>query len=139
MLNRYITKTIPQVALLFLISMAPALGAYFLLSPPPAMSEGEMTLRQVEALGKEIVWVDARDKSLFEQDHIPDAISITYQDYDIGQKILLEKFLPGNVIVVYCDSGCIASHKVADQIKASGFEFVYILKGGLSAWKAGAR
>jgi len=135
MFDRYPKSNLLQVLLLLLLPAVPALGAYLMLSPPSPLAGGELTLHQVEALGKEIVWVDARDRDHFEGPHIPKAIWMNPVDMDTGLEGLFDAFSEEKIIVVYCEPDCHASHKVAGRIRELGLEPVYVLHGGFEAWK----
>jgi rhodanese-related sulfurtransferase len=82
--------------------------------------------------GKALI-LDVRDPYDFSSGHVREAKNIPIKDLQqrIGE---LEKFKSKSVIVV-CSSGMQSSKAVA-QLKKAGFNEVYSLSGGLSAWQA---
>jgi rhodanese-related sulfurtransferase len=82
--------------------------------------------------GKTLV-LDVRTAEEFALAHVRDAKNIPLKDLPtrIGE---LDKFKTKNLIVV-CSSG-VQSSKATGQLKNGGFNDVYSLDGGLSAWQA---
>ncbi len=82
-------------------------------------------------------FVDARHKEEWEKAHIGNAINIT-PPYDDDLETYFKKLylLPHNkIIVVYCTGGsCEASHRVASDLKAIGYERVFLYSGGWDDW-----
>ena len=77
------------------------------------------------------LFVDIREKAEFEKEHIADSINIPLSSLadDLGK---LKK--PEQPLVVVCASGQRA-RSAAKQLKGKGFSEVYLLSGGLNAWK----
>lgn len=77
--------------------------------------------------------LDVRDPYDFSSGHVREAKNIPIKDLQqrIGE---LDKFKSKSVIVV-CSSGMQSSKAVA-QLKKAGFNEVFSLSGGLSAWQA---
>jgi rhodanese-related sulfurtransferase len=77
--------------------------------------------------------IDVRSNEEFAAGHLRDAKNIPLADLAnrIGE---LDKSKTKTVIVV-CQSGARAD-KAARQLKAAGFEDVYSLDGGMTAWTA---
>lgn len=76
-------------------------------------------------------FVDVRDKAEFEKEHIADSVNLPLASLaeDISQ--LKDKSQP---LVIVCASGQRA-RSAAKQLRRQGFEQVYVLTGGLHAWK----
>jgi rhodanese-related sulfurtransferase len=82
--------------------------------------------------GKTII-LDVREPAEFAAGHIIESKNIPLKDLTkrVGE---LDKFKSRSVIVV-CESGP-QSAKAASQLKSAGFQNVFSLTGGLSAWRA---
>ena len=78
------------------------------------------------------VIVDISDPGEFKKCHIPDAINLPVKSLSQDQKAI-EKHKKRNVIIV-CRTGN-KSHPVAKQLIRNGFEKVYVLSGGMTAWQ----
>ncbi len=78
----------------------------------------------------EAVIVDIRSAQAYQADHLPGAVNISHANW-LDTLNALEFDTP---ILVYCAHG-IASHQAAQQIADLGFEQVFNLTGGYSAWK----
>jgi rhodanese-related sulfurtransferase len=76
--------------------------------------------------------VDVRDTYDFSAGHMRDAKNIPVKELPqrLGE---LEKF-KSKAIIVVCSSG-MQSNKAAAQLKKAGFNEVYNLSGGMSAWQ----
>lgn len=76
-------------------------------------------------------FVDVREADEFEKGHIADSINLPLSKLadDTGQ--LKNKSQP---LVVICASGQRA-RSAAKQLRGQGFEQVYVLTGGINAWK----
>src|SRR6187402_704038 len=80
---------------------------------------------------KEEVLLDVRTAEEFASGGIEGAINIDFKAPDFEQKIgELDKT---KTYLVYCLSG-IRSKKAADRMSELGFESLYVLNGGYSAW-----
>ena len=77
------------------------------------------------------VVLDVRTPEEFAEGNIEGAINIDFKAPDFEQKIgELDK---NKTYLVYCLSG-IRSKKAADRMSELGFESLYVLNGGYSAW-----
>jgi rhodanese-related sulfurtransferase len=75
--------------------------------------------------------LDLRSADLFALGHIVNARNIPMDEFDVTQKKLAG--LKKKPVLAVCDSGT-RSNKVVDQMRKSGFESAYGLKGGMAAW-----
>ncbi|MEM9016653.1 MAG: rhodanese-like domain-containing protein [Verrucomicrobiota bacterium] len=85
----------------------------------------------------EVLWVDARARTKFEEEHFPEAIllnpmewgDLMFENMDRLQDAM------GSPVIVYCDGNdCKKSSDVARQLRELlGLEPVYVLKG---SWRA---
>ena len=77
------------------------------------------------------VVIDLRNAEAFARGHIVNAKNIPYDEFDAGSgKLDRWKNKP---ILAVCEAG-ITSNKAVDALRKSGFESIYGLKGGMSAW-----
>lgn len=78
------------------------------------------------------VLLDVRNNNDFKNFHILN--SINFPDSEIqSRQDDLQKY-KNQEIITYCEHGNV-SEKVARSLKASGFEQVYCLKGGIGSWR----
>ena len=75
--------------------------------------------------------VDLRSADAFALGHIVNARSIPMDEFDVTQSRITG--LKNKSVLAVCDSG-VRSNKAVDQLRKSGFESVYGLKGGMNAW-----
>jgi rhodanese-related sulfurtransferase len=87
---------------------------------------------------KNPLWVDARPPAAFTTGHIPAALRLTEAEWEQLLPALLERWTPGDVIVVYCDSSsCQTSTHIAARLRRElGTDSVYALSGGWEAWNS---
>jgi len=78
------------------------------------------------------VVLDIRDTGAFAEGHIVGAINIPIVDFERNMK-RLEKYKQRPVILV-CASGQ-KSGSLMNKLRKQGFDKVYILAGGINAWK----
>lgn len=78
------------------------------------------------------VLLDIRSREQFQQSHIKGAINIAKQDIDANMA-KLEKYKTKPVVIV-CYTGRTAASLVP-QLKKKGFEDLYVLQGGIEAWR----
>lgn len=80
----------------------------------------------------EVLWIDSRKASQFEQGHFPDAISLDIDNWGdtlFKHQYLLQDFI-NLPVIVYCDgTRCARSKEVAQRLRESwSMEQVYLLK-----------
>lgn len=76
--------------------------------------------------------IDLRPSAEFEKGHIPGSKNVLMSQFDPEHKRLAgAKALP---VVVVCKMGSVAPG-AAKRLKQAGFEHVYLLDGGISAWQ----
>ena len=130
-----------QILTLCGLALVPALAAMALHPKHPGwdpnrLAEGEILLSKAEALGRTVLWVDARPEKEYQTEHIPGAVPLNEDRWDSLLSSFLERWMPGQTVVVYCDSRlCDASRSVAKRLRESGAAPVYVLKGGWEAWR----
>ena len=91
----------------------------------------QLQATQVMNQGKTVV-LDVRDAEEFAAGHLPNAKNIPLADLSSRLKEL-EKSKNGTIIAV-CERG-VRSASAVGVLKKAGFEQVFSLEGGVSAWK----
>ena len=85
----------------------------------------------VTFMNNDAVVLDLRSAEAFSRGHIVNARNIPFDEFD-AQLDKLAGF-KGRPIVAVCDAGG-SSNKAVDSLRKTGFESVYGLKGGMTAW-----
>ena len=75
--------------------------------------------------------IDLRSAEAFSRGHIVNATNIPLEELAAGSDKL--KKLGSKPILTVCDAG-VSSNRAVDTLKKSGFDSVYSLKGGITAW-----
>lgn len=95
-------------------------------------------LAEAEALFKEnkAVFLDARDKALFDEGHIQGAKNLPWYEVDD----YFQEVVPGmdreTPVITYCDGeSCNLSHELALFLKNMGFAEVRVLVNGWTLWQ----
>jgi rhodanese-related sulfurtransferase len=76
-------------------------------------------------------FVDVRSQEEFDKEHIADSLNLPLASLNDDAAKLKDKTQP---LVIVCASGQRA-RSAAKQLRRQGFEQVYVLTGGLHAWK----
>ncbi|MCH8944670.1 MAG: rhodanese-like domain-containing protein [Proteobacteria bacterium] len=85
----------------------------------------------VQLINNDAVVIDLRSTEAFSRGHIVNAKNIPADELD-GKLNQLQQFKSRPIIAV-CEAGA-TSAKTVDKLRASGFESVYGLKGGMAGW-----
>jgi rhodanese-related sulfurtransferase len=134
-------STIGQALLLIGLAALPAFAeALYLRDHVPWREKpaaDEITVKEAEALGEKVLWVDARPEDEFTAAHIPGAILLNTENWDSLLPQLLNTWTPDRVLVVYCSKQtCDASQEVARRLREEArLTNVVVLKGGWEAWQ----
>lgn len=143
-------KAVRQALILLLLSAVAALGTHLWHPEAPvwyavdeAPAEGEVTLKEIQERWKgEVLWIDARVRERYEEEHIPGALLLNeYERDDLLLEHLEKLQTSGKPIVVYCDAAtCEASHKMREYLTQNvGLPEVWVLSGGWPVWKGAQR
>jgi rhodanese-related sulfurtransferase len=93
--------------------------------------EGEVSLTTVREWGPAVLWVDARPQAEYQAQHVPGAIALSLEDWEIELPRFLDQWDSNRKVVVYCSSTtCELSHEVGERLKQNGISSVYVLQGG---------
>jgi len=84
---------------------------------------------------KDALFIDAREKSEFEEGHIPDALNIP-AGMGRSKKMALLNQIPKNLrIIIYCSNpDCHQAHRLAKEMQYLDFTSVSVFEGGWEAW-----
>ena len=84
----------------------------------------------------EVLFVDARPESQYQEGHLPGALLIPWQEVDRYFMEAAEQLEEGKAIVAYCDGeSCELSHELALFLKDMGFPNARVLVNGWSVWR----
>jgi rhodanese-related sulfurtransferase len=102
-----------------------------------APTADEITLAAAKAQQSALLWIDARPSADFARSHIPEAFSLSLDEWDTRIVDVLARWQPGTRVIVYCDDrACRTSSTVAEKLRREyQFDDVRILHGGWAAWQ----
>ena len=110
---------------------------------PSGAAEGKPQEIDSVARAKEIfdkgnvLFVDARSQDIYEDSHIPGAISLPVGRFDERIESFLNRYPPEQPIVTYCSGRtCEDSHDLAQFLSDVGFTNVRIFIDGFPGWEA---
>ncbi len=98
----------------------------------PINPQGAAELMNTRAADPAFVVLDVRTPAEFAAGHLPNAINLDVSAPDFAQK--LRGMDKAKSYLVYCQTGN-RSGKATDEMHAAGFEHLYDLQGGVSAWQ----
>jgi rhodanese-related sulfurtransferase len=135
-----------QALVITLLAAAAAVAAFCLHPRAPALHAVQEPLKADEAGMKEVmerwkgdvIWLDARPRDQFQQEHIPGARLLNEQEFDsLLLELLDELQKTRRPVVIYCGGQkCEASRHVREKLLTLvPLEDCFILKGGWPAWK----
>jgi len=85
----------------------------------------------VGLINADAVVIDLRDADAFASGHIVNAKNIPYDEFDANSEKI--ERLKSSTIVAVCNAGT-TSTRVVNALRKSGYEHVYGLRGGMTAW-----
>lgn len=115
------------------------------ISPPQERGVRAVTYQQVQMMlrNEDVLFMDARRKDEYDQGHIPRAINVdiqlfeldpTYRNTVMQMLYSLDKQRP---VVTYCGGGnCELSHKLSELLTSIGFDNVFIYLGGWNEYSS---
>lgn len=89
----------------------------------------EISVNELTKL-KDIVLLDAREEAEYKVSHLPSAIHVGYDNFNMDS---VKDFDKNENIVIYCSVGY-RSEKIAEKLKSAGFTNVSNLYGGIFEW-----
>lgn len=90
----------------------------------------EITVEELQSLNNLPILLDTRSKAEYETSHIPGAIWVGYEAFDIKS---LENIPTDEKIVLYCSIGY-RSEEITRKINAAGYKQTSNLYGGIFEW-----
>jgi len=85
----------------------------------------------VALINNDATVIDLRNAEAYGRGHIVNARNIPFDELDANEDAIAK--FKNKAIVAVCDSG-VSSNKAVASLRGSGFESVYGLKGGMTAW-----
>lgn len=102
---------------------------------PKASYISPQTTKEWLDKGKDILFIDVRKPEEYKKGHIEKAMSLPYDQVEKH----LDKFEKDQTIIFYCISSSWRAPYAANLLKDHGFQNIYILEGGITAWKGGGQ
>ncbi len=82
-----------------------------------------------------VLFVDAREETLFNEGHIQGAVSLFVYDYNKNFAAFMARYPKDQPIVTYCSGReCEDSHTLARYLKEDGYTHVRVFVDGYPAW-----
>lgn len=135
----WMRQAIGQSFWILAMSALLALGSFAWRPDALPWDVGEIEIELSSAVDlEEALWVDARVDEDFEAGHLPGAVLLNEENWEMGFVELLEVWTPERPIVVYCSTlSCLRSHYAAKRLRDElGSDAVFSLKGGWEAMRA---
>ena len=132
---------IAQALLLIVLAVVPAIGEGIVFrqkvswrSRIPASEIVDLDL--VRSWGSSVIWVDARPDNEYQEDHIPNAISLNEDRWNEQLPQFLAQWGPEKKVVVYCSTkSCNLAGDVARRLRDEAqLKNVFVLEGGWEEW-----
>jgi hydroxyacylglutathione hydrolase len=98
-----------------------------------------ITMDKLPVGDKKVVYMDSRSAKDFVKGHIPNALFMPMYPIDIPDLSALKTMVKGTWIVVYGSKEFQSDERLVTAMMNQQIRGVYILKGGLSAWRAAKR
>ena len=136
-----------QVLILVFLAAAAAMATYQWHPLAPALYAIQEPLREDEVDVAEVqkrwawqvIWLDARPRDQFEDEHITSAMNLNEQEFDQQLLEILDTLQTATKpVVIYCGGQkCEASRHVREKLMSVvALDECYVLKGGWPAWQA---
>lgn len=94
-----------------------------------------ISVQSARRLTGTVLYVDARPEADYWKGHVPGAVWFDGNNPDAGIDMLLDRWNPGDILIVYCSSiSCDASSDLANRLVRAGFTGVHVLEGGWKEW-----
>jgi rhodanese-related sulfurtransferase len=83
----------------------------------------------------EALFIDAREESEYESEHIPYALNVPYRVNRRTKMEILSSIPRNKNLIIYCsDSLCTAAERVAGELRFGGYSSIAIMKAGIIGW-----
>ena len=97
-----------------------------------------LTPEQAYALWQErsVIIVDARDRTEYDEAHIPGSISLPYHEFTTAYPQVRSRLPEDRRILLYCHGGdCPLSMRVAKRLLGMGYTELMVLSEGIIGWR----
>lgn len=89
-----------------------------------------------ELLAAGALLVDARDRHIYEESHLPGAISLPLGEVVLFLEDFMAKYPRSTPLIVYCNGfGCPDSFDLGVRLLAEGYQQVQVYEGGFPEWR----
>ncbi|WP_457553121.1 rhodanese-like domain-containing protein [Desulfobacula sp.] len=86
--------------------------------------------------GKKRIILDVRPREIYNQGHLPFALSFPIKEFDQKIVSMLNSINMHSALLVYCASVyCMDSHTVAQRLKSLGYDNIKLFSGGFRQWQ----
>lgn len=131
-------QTIKKLILIGFFALLFAIANYLFNPHRPNLSlnADEITLNDISKINKNLLIVDARSRTDFQEDHIENAINLSEEFFDEQIGLFLDVWTPESNVLVYCGgSQCNSSRAVANRLKNEcELKNVFVLKDDWRKW-----
>ena len=131
-----------QILLLLGLACLPAIGQAIYYRNDTSWHERPVdsalvNVAQAKGWGDAVLWIDARPEEEFARGHVPEAMLLNEDEWDVLLPALLTAWSPERKLVVYCSrQSCDASHAVAERLRNEAqLKNVFVLEGGWEEWE----
>lgn len=131
-----------QIFLLLGLALLPAIGQAIYYGNvaswhQPPIDAALVSVAQAQGWGDAALWIDARPEEEFARGHVPGALLLNEDEWNVLLPALLATWSPERKLVVYCSQeSCSASHAVAERLRNEAeLKNVYVLEGGWEKWQ----
>lgn len=108
--------------------------------PFTGLIRGDVTLKEVRSLwnSSRVVFIDARDSKSFARAHLPGAVHLSAEDFNVELAGMRERLEAPRLIVYCAGPRCPKADLVRDLLEDSGYRRVEVMREGIDGWlKAG--
>jgi rhodanese-related sulfurtransferase len=129
------SSALRQGIVILALALIPAVAAGLWHPKRPAWPSDEVTVATAERWNP--LWIDARPAADFARAHVPGALSLNEDQWEVSIGAVLDQWDPNRKVVVYCSSlSCQLSHDVARRLRQDmDMQNVFVLQGGWEAWQ----
>jgi rhodanese-related sulfurtransferase len=81
------------------------------------------------------VLIDSREAGDYAAGHIRGALSVPFADRRAQLDALIRRVPSTTQVIVYCDEGCASAPRLAEWLRAQGWQRVGVFPGGIRLWQ----
>lgn len=84
---------------------------------------------------KRAVFLDARNPEIYDEAHIPGAINIPPEQFEVDAEPFINRVPPNQEVILYCDGpGCHLAETLAELMLEVGYEKLTLFTDGWQGW-----